>query len=146
MKTLKVRRHSETPGNFRTDAITINSVIKDQNKDIDKDSSAKSRSPRFFPSKAPPTLTKGVFGLKSAKTSVSCDNIGTLKVLFEEPKEQNSQERNMTGSNKKANETQNIDQNPADGAWKVLEEEIGDVSLLIQTYSEKGSVLGKVLT
>ena len=45
--------------------------------------------------------------------------------------------------NGKSKDEKNV--NPVSGAWEILEEEISDVNLLIETYSEKESVKVKVV-
>lgn len=125
MKISEIRRHSESLGNFRADNKNLH--IKTQKKDIANQVSENKHSEQLFPLKVKEN-TKG-------NTSLSCDNIGTLEVLFEDSKSKTM---------KSVNGMDNKHQDSAGGAWRVLEEEISDVNLLIQTYSEKESVQGKV--
>jgi hypothetical protein len=124
MKISEIRRHSESLGNFRADNKNLHIKKK---KEIANHVSENKHSEQLFPLKVKEN-TKG-------NTSLSCDNIGTLEVLFEDSKSKTM---------KSVNGMDNKHQDSAGGAWRVLEEEISDVNLLIQTYSEKESVQGKV--
>lgn len=133
MKSAEVRRHSETPGNFIAPA--IQSILWGGNCKNREETETKRPSQRC-PLKETLSLRKEMCALKTDKTSHSCENIGTLEVLLEDPKEHGEVQENLNSP-----QNNHIHTN---GAWKLLEEEIGDVNLLIQTYSEKGSVREKV--
>ena len=105
----------------------MNLHIKTKEKVITNHASENKHCEQLFPLKVKEN-TKG-------NTSLSCDNIGTLEVLFEESHDSKSKTRKCANG---------MDNKYQESAWKVLEEEISDVNLLIQTYSEKESAQGKV--
>ena len=123
VKTTEIRRHSETPGNCRKDTFSTIEVNK-------KDKSpASTHCPPVDPLQA-----------KTHIHSLSCDNIVTMAVSGEESREKDIVKLDRNG---KTNDEKHVD--PVSGAWEILEEEISDVNLLIETYSEKEYVKVKVV-
>ena len=122
VKTTEIRRHSETPGNCRKDTISTIEVNKKDNSPV---------------THCPPVADVQP---KTHWHSLSCDNIITMAVSGEESTEKDIIKIDRNGKSK---DEKNVD--PVSGAWEILEEEISDVNLLIETYSEKESVKVKVV-
>ena len=133
-KSIEVRRHSETPGNFTTPTALYIANFKN---DEEKKMFNSLQNPKVCKIKALSSSSNKTIDLKSNKSSKSCENIEALEILFEDPKVNN-------GDVQKNNNKDRSNAENTAGAWKILEEEIGDVNLLIQTYSEKCSIKEKV--
>ena len=128
------RRHSENHGNVKSD--NFDAIIA-----IHQTESAKDN---HYSKINCEEQEKGDEKIKGTRTSLSCSNLGTLGVLLEEAGETKERETKLSPASGVQDEDKKDSKVDASGSWKILEEEISDVNLLIETYSENMSAKKKV--